>query len=112
MEVEREAHRRLVARDAAAEALRLEAEAAMQRRELERLEHSAQVVRLRAEAEERVWETRASGEARAGVEAARAARLVELGVGLTEVLVAECRAPDRSIRLEGAPLAGLHLHEG
>ena len=111
LEKEREEHKRSMAREAHSEALRLEAEAAEQRRQQERAEHEAKVLRMRAEAEEKVWEMEAVDAARAKVEGERAGRLVELGVKVTEVMVAECRVPDRSLRVEGPGVAGIHVHD-
>ena len=110
LEQEREAHKRKMAREAHLEQLQMESEIAAQKRELEKAEQEARVVRLRQEAEERVWEVQATTEAARLVEGERLGKLQELGVGLTEVLVAECRAPDRSLRVEGT-VAGVHLHE-
>ena len=106
LEQEREGHKRKMAREAHLERLQMESEVAAQKRDLEKAEQGARVVRLRQDAEERVWEAQAT----AGVEGDRLGKLQELGVALTEVLVAECRAPDRSLRVEGT-VAGVHLHE-
>ena len=50
--------------------------------------------------------------ARANVQQGRMEAMKELGVDVTQVLVAECRNPDRTIRIDNAVgNADLHLHE-
>jgi len=111
LEKEAEEHKRLMAREAHTEQLRLEAERAEQRRLGEAADHEARLVRQKAEAEQRVREESELGQMKAKVESERVVCLSEVGVNVTEVLVAECRNPDRTIKVEGSGLGGLHLYE-
>merc|ERR1712107_530581 len=106
LEKEAEEHKRLMAREAHTEQLRLETERAEQRRLEEAADHEARLVRQRAEAEQILREESELGQMKTKVESERIGRLKEVGVN-----VAECRNPDRTIKVEGSGLGGLHLHE-
>merc|ERR1712107_362940 len=93
-----------------AEQLRLERERAEQRRAQENADHEFKLVQKRAEAEQRLREESDIGEMKTKVEG-RLRQLKEAGVNVTELLVAECRNPDRTIKVEGNSHGGLHLHD-
>merc|ERR1712107_665438 len=102
LEKEAEEHKRLLAREAHTEQLRLETERAEQRRLEEAADHEARLVRQRAEAEQRLREESELGQMKTKVESERIGPFKGGRGECHRVLVAECRNPDRTIKVEGS----------
>lgn len=93
----------------------LEREQDDHRRQMEREAHKDKMVEERELAEATINEKRMTielGKEKVKIEKERLDGMKALGVDVTQVLIAECRAPDKTLRVENNDGAtALHLHE-
>jgi len=93
----------------------LEREQDEHRRQMEREAHKDKIIEEKELADQTVDEKRMTielGKEKVKIEKERLDGLKALGVDVTQVLIAECRVPDKTLRVENTDGAtALHLHE-